>query len=68
MKPNSPEPQAPESYATFWEPIAVDVPAPTDHPAPTPCADPCANPAKDAYLEFVNVTEDAPVPPRAERV
>jgi hypothetical protein len=44
---------APESYATFWEPVASAAPAP---PAHTPPAD-----AKDAYLEFVNVTEDAPL-------
>ena len=43
--------QAPESYATFWEPVAID--APPAPPAHTPPAD-----ARDAYLEFVNVTED----------
>ncbi len=52
MKPDSREGPAPESYATFWEPVAPEaVP-----PAPKPPAD-----AKDAYLEFVNVTEDVPV-------
>lgn len=43
---------APESYATFWEPIPVDVPA-----AP-PVAD---RDPTDAYQDFVNSTEDAPV-------
>ena len=52
--------QAPESYATFWEPVAGD--APPVPPALTPPAD-----AKDAYLEFVNVTEDVAGAPRAER-
>ena len=52
MKPNTREPQAPESYATFWEPLA----APS---APAPTAAPDA--AKDAYLEFVDVTEETPL-------
>ncbi|AWM37769.1 hypothetical protein GobsT_42140 [Gemmata obscuriglobus] len=43
---------APESYATFWEPIPVDTP-PVVH---TPAREP-----KDAYQDFVNITEDAPV-------
>ena len=51
--------QAPESYATFWEPVAID--APPAPPAHTPSVD-----AKDAYLEFVNVTEDVSGAPRAE--
>lgn len=45
---------APESYATFWEPIPVDVPA-------APPSDP-----KDAYQDFVNSTEDTPVSPPLE--
>ena len=53
MTPNTREPQAPESYATFWEPLAAAPPAPA--PAVTPDA------AKDAYLEFVNVTEETPL-------
>jgi hypothetical protein len=67
MKPNTPEQQAPESYATFWEPLAASAPVPTERtqPAPGPAA-----PAKekDAYLEFVNVTEGGSVPARTERV
>jgi hypothetical protein len=63
MKPNTPEQPAPESYATFWEPLAV-APAPVERTPPVP--NPA--PAKDAYLEFVNVTEDAPAPARTERV
>ncbi|MDY3560439.1 hypothetical protein R5W23_001673 [Gemmata sp. JC673] len=43
---------APESYATFWEPIPVDAPVTAHAPASEP---------KDAYQDFVNSTEDAPV-------
>jgi hypothetical protein len=64
MNPTTREPQAPESYATFWtptksEPVATD-PAgstPREPAAPTP-------EATDAYSEFVNVTEDTPAPAR----
>jgi hypothetical protein len=62
MKTSTFEPHAAESYPTFWEPIVVDVPAPV--------ADPEALAVvveRDAYLEFVNVTEDAPQPARADR-
>lgn len=58
MNVDTREAQAPESYATFWEPVAIVPPAP---PAPAPPAD-----VKDAYLEFVNVTEDVSGAPRAE--
>jgi hypothetical protein len=51
--------QAPESYATFWEPVATG--APSSPPVLTAPAD-----AKDAYQEFVNVTEEVPGAPRAE--
>lgn len=51
--------QAPESYATFWEPVAIA--APPAPPAHTPPAD-----AKDAYQEFVNVTEGVSGAHRAE--
>jgi hypothetical protein len=44
------EPQAPESYDSFWEPVVVDAPPPQ---APTPPQH------TDAYQEFVHVTEDA---------
>ena len=60
MNTNTRQAQAPESYATFWEPVAPDVPPAPPVPAP-PTTD-----AKDAYLEFVNVTEDVPGAPRAE--
>ena len=59
MNVDTREVQAPESYATFWEPVAIA--APPVPPAHTPPAD-----AKDAYLEFVNVTEDVAGAPRAE--
>jgi len=59
MQPNTREPQAPESYATFWEPLA----APPTTPAPAAPADA----TKDAYAEFVNVTEGTPVPHRTDR-
>ena len=53
------EPQAPESYHTFWEPIVVDAPAaPPLTPAPS---------NTDAYQEFVNVTEGVPLARHAER-
>ncbi len=46
--------QAPESYATFWEPLAA-TPTPSAPSASTPAT--TSTDAKDAYLEFVNVTE-----------
>jgi hypothetical protein len=60
MKPVIREQQAPESYATFWEPVAND-PAPPSAPS----AD--TKEAKDAYLEFVNIAEGIPVQLPAER-
>ena len=51
------EPQAPESYQTFWEPIAVDAP---------PVAPPPAQ-HTDAYQEFVNVTEGVSLASHVER-
>jgi len=57
MKPNTREPQAPESYGTFWEPVTVAAP-----PAP-----PAPPKASDAYLEFTNVTEDSPTALRGDR-
>jgi len=51
--------QAPESYATFWEPVA-----PVAQPQPTP---PAQGEAKDAYLEFTNVTEGTPAARRGDR-
>ena len=53
---------APESYATFWEPVATDAPIATDAPPARKPAD-----AKDAYLEFVDVTEAEATAPRVER-
>ena len=61
MKDDNREPQAPESYLTFWEPIVVDA-AP---PAPAPGT---PGQARDAYQEFVNVAEDAPVSLQVERI
>jgi hypothetical protein len=62
MKTNTLPPQAPESYATFWEllgaPVAVDPTAPVQRTAPEP------PPAHD----FANGPADAPVPARPERV
>lgn len=64
MKTSTREAQAPESYGTFWEPLAVDAPAQT----PAPVAAPAPDANKDAYLEFVNVTEDTQIPLRTDRV
>jgi hypothetical protein len=60
MKPVIHEQQAPESYATFWEPVA-------NHPAPPPTLSANAGEAKDAYLEFVNIAEGIPAQIPAER-
>jgi hypothetical protein len=51
-KPNTHAPQAPESYATFWEPVAGDQAPTAQHVA---AAEP-----KDAYQQFVDITEDSP--------
>ncbi len=51
-KQNTHDAQAPESYDTFWEPVAT-VPAPTEELVAT--AEP-----KDAYQQFVDITEDTP--------
>jgi hypothetical protein len=64
MNDDNREPQAPESYPTFWEPIVVDPPPPP--PAPGPTKPP--GEAKDAYQEFTNVTEDTPVTLHVERI
>jgi hypothetical protein len=62
MKTNTLPPQAPESYATFWEPlgapVAADPTAPLQRPAPEPLP----------THEFANVPADAPVSARPERV
>lgn len=52
-------PQLPESYATFWEPLAADRPQAPAHAGSAP---------KDAYQDFVNVTEDSPAALRVERI
>lgn len=53
------DPNAPESYATFWEPLApVAVP-----PAPAPDAQAAA----DAHPEFTEPTEVVSPTPRRER-
>lgn len=49
---------APESYATFWEPIVIDVPR-----VPSPSGD-----TTDAYQEFVNRTEDTPVSLQVQQI
>ena len=59
MNTDTREVRAAESYATFWEPATPD-PAP-----PAPARKPTD--AKDAYLEFVNVTEAEATAPRVER-
>lgn len=50
-KPHTRAPQAPESYATFWEPVGSE-------PAPAPLAATAAEPM-DAYQQFVDITEDS---------
>jgi hypothetical protein len=57
-------PQAPESYGTFWEPLVGDAPS-----APVPLVPVAEGPgkAKDAYLEFTEITEGVPAAPRGER-
>jgi hypothetical protein len=57
MTTDTREPKAPESYATFWEPLAADAPAPR----------PGAGDPKDAYQDFVNVAEDNPVALQRDR-
>jgi hypothetical protein len=44
-------PQAPESYATFWEPVGNEPSAAQLVAAAQP---------QDAYQQFVDITEDAP--------
>lgn len=58
MTTDTREPLALESYATFWEPLPADASSAPALPVS----------AKDAYQEFVNVTDDTPVVRRAERV
>jgi hypothetical protein len=53
------KPQAPESYATFWEPVGTGTPT-VEPPADTRSGA-APEDAKDAYLEFANVTEGPPV-------
>jgi hypothetical protein len=59
MNTNAREPQSPESYSTFWEPVAA--------PAPAPAATAVAEQPKDAYLEFTEVTEGVPAARRGDR-
>lgn len=63
MKADFREPQAPESYATFWEPLAGE---PATIP-PTFDTSTNSREAEDAYSEFVNVTEETPSSLRIER-
>ncbi len=63
MNTNARGPQSPESYSTFWEPLAAP-------PAPAPAAVTPATAAeepKDAYLEFTEVTEGVPAARRSDR-
>ena len=60
MKDDTCEHQAPESYLTFWEPIVVDAPSAPFSSTP--------GETRDAYQEFVNVTEDTPVALHVERI
>jgi len=62
MKTATRNPQSPESYGTFWEPLPIEVTPPTPVATAADSAE-----AKDAYLEFVNVTEDSPASLRADR-
>lgn len=57
MSTNIRDPQAPESYATFWEPIALN----------TPHA-PVGSDPKDAYLDFVSITEDVSASLQVEQI
>ena len=56
MNTDTREIRSAESYATFWEP-APTPPAPARKPAD----------ARDAYLEFVNITEAEATALRVER-
>lgn len=62
MKTDSREPKAPESYATFWEPL------PADAPVAVASAPLMKGASSDAYLDFTNLTEDSPTTHRADRV
>jgi hypothetical protein len=56
MNTDTHAPQSPESYSTFWEPIATT-------PVAVSAGNPSGNPpteAKDAYLEFTEITEGIP--------
>ncbi len=59
MAPVVREQQAPESYATFWEPVATE-------PMPFTNTSVDTEEASDAYSEFVNLTEAVPAPRPAE--
>ena len=60
MNTTTHEPQAPESYATFWEPLAPAA-AP---PVPVP---PEAKAAEAAPLETTELADGVPAAPRRER-
>ena len=55
MNTDTRDSRSPESYSTFWEPVATSpAPAPVEVPVST-----SAHP-QDAYLEFTEVTEGVP--------
>ncbi len=57
MNATTREPQATESYATFWEPLAPNAPP---APAVAAPAEAKAAVAPDAYQEFTELTEGVP--------
>ncbi len=59
---------SPESYATFWEPLVVATGV-AGAQAPVAVAQPPETPvkAKDAYLEFTEITEGVPAAVRERR-
>lgn len=61
MNTTTREPQAPESYATFWEPLAPAA-------APPVLVPPEAKAAEGAPLELTEPAEGVPAAPRRERV
>ncbi len=68
MNTNNRGPQSPESYSTFWEPIAAPpAPAPAALAPATVTPATAAEEPKDAYLEFTEVTEGVPAARRSDR-
>lgn len=61
MNTDDRQPQAPESYLTFWEPQLDS--APPSAPLPN-----LPGETKDAYQEFMNLTEETPVTVNVKRL